>query len=109
MAANLGLVTHAAQRHAHELAIGRPRDGLAKRGLAHAGSAHQAQYRRLQPIDSLLHREVLDDALFDLFEAVMIGVEHLDGVGEVLVDLAFLLPRQPEQCVDEVANHRCFG
>ena len=34
MAADLGLVAHAAQRHAHELAIGGARDALAERGLA---------------------------------------------------------------------------
>ena len=36
VAADLGLVAHAAERHAHELAVGGARDGLAERGLADA-------------------------------------------------------------------------
>ena len=80
MAADLGLVAHAAQGHAHELAVGGLRDRLAERRLAHAGRADEAQDRRLQPVDALLHREVLDDALLHLLEAVVVGVEHLDRV-----------------------------
>src|SRR3546814_3074619 len=37
MAADLGLVAHAAQRHAHELAVGRLGDRLAQRSLATPG------------------------------------------------------------------------
>ena len=33
VAADLGFVAHAAQRHAHELAVRRAGDGLAQRGL----------------------------------------------------------------------------
>ena len=109
MAADLGLVAHAAQAHADELAAGRLRDRLAERGLAHAGRPDEAQDRRLQPVDALLHREVLDDALLDLLEAVMVGVEDLHRGGEVLADLALLPPRQREQRVDEVAHDRRLG
>ena len=91
------------------LRLGRPGDRLAERRLADAGRPDEAQDRRLQPVDALLHREVLDDALLDLLEAVVIGVEHLDGVGEVLADLALLAPRQAEQRVDVVAHDRRFG
>jgi hypothetical protein len=45
VAADLGLVAHAAQRHAHELAAGRLGDRLAERGLADAGRADEAQDR----------------------------------------------------------------
>jgi hypothetical protein len=44
---DLGLVTHAAQRLADELAPGRLGDRLAQRGLAHARRAHEAQDRPL--------------------------------------------------------------
>ena len=53
--------------------------------------------------------QVLDDALLDLLEAVVIGVEHLDRGREVLADLALLAPRQREQRVDVVAHDRRFG
>ncbi len=39
----------------------------------------------------------------------MIGVEHLDGVRQVLVDLALLAPRQAEQRVDVIAHDRRLG
>src|SRR5215467_5567658 len=45
MAADLGLVTHAAQRHAHEVAAGRLGDRLAQRGLADARWPDQAEDR----------------------------------------------------------------
>ena len=47
VAADLRLVVHAAQAHAHELAPGRLRDALAERGLADAGRADEAQDRAL--------------------------------------------------------------
>jgi hypothetical protein len=80
VAADLGLVAHAAQRHAHELAPGGPRHALAQRGLAHARRAHQAQDGRLDLVDALLHREVLEDAVLDLLQAVVVLVEHLSAL-----------------------------
>ena len=79
MAADLGLVAHAAERHAHEIAAGGPRDRLAERGLADAGRADEAEDRALHLLHALLHGEVLEDALLDLLEPVMVGVEHLLG------------------------------
>ena len=109
VAADLGLVAHATQAHAHELAVGRARDRLAKRGLAHARCADEAKDRSLQSFDALLHREILDDALFDFLQAIVVGVEHLDRVGQILVDLALLLPWQTEERVDEIAHDGRFG
>ena len=76
MAANLGFVAHAAERHAHELAIRRARDALAERRLADAGRADEAQDRALERLHALLHREVLEDALLDLLEPVVVFLEH---------------------------------
>jgi hypothetical protein len=42
MAADLGLVVHAAEAHAHELAAHGARDRLAERGLADAGRPDKA-------------------------------------------------------------------
>ena len=109
MAADLGLVTHAAQRHAHEVAAGRLGDRLAERGLADARRADQAQDRALHLVDALLDREVLEDALLDLLEAVMVGVENVLGVLQVLDDLGRLAPRNRQQPVEVVAHHRRLG
>jgi hypothetical protein len=45
VAADLGFVAHAAERHAHELATRRLGDRLAKRGLADAGGPTRQQDR----------------------------------------------------------------
>jgi hypothetical protein len=75
--ANLRLVTHTAEPHAHEGAPGRPRDRFAERGLARAGRADQAQDRSGQLVEALLDRKMLDDALLDLLQPVMVVVDDL--------------------------------
>src|SRR3546814_11615158 len=77
ISANLGFITHAAERHAHEVAAGRPRDRLAQAGLADAGRANQAEDRALQLARALLHGEILKDTLLDLLQTVMVVVQHL--------------------------------
>jgi hypothetical protein len=47
VAADLGLVAHTAQGHAHEAAAERAGDGAAERRLAHARRTHEAQDRSL--------------------------------------------------------------
>ena len=76
MAANLGFVAHAAERDAHELPLHRARDRLAERRLADARRADEAEDRPLHVAFELAHGEVLDDALLDLVEVVVIFVEH---------------------------------
>ncbi|MNM92285.1 hypothetical protein D3C81_1046120 [compost metagenome] len=107
--ADLGLVTHATQCHAHELAVRGARHRLAERGLAHTGGANQAQDRRLHLVHALLHREVLENPFLDLLEAIVVFVEHALGVRQVVIDLALLAPRQVDQRVDVVAHDGGFG
>ncbi len=76
VAADLGLVVHAAERDALELAAGGARDRLAERGLAHARRADEAQDRALAGGVELPHREVLEDPALDLVEAEVVLVEH---------------------------------
>ena len=76
MSANLGLVAHAAERDAHELPRHRARDRLAERRLADAGRADEAEDRPLHVALELADGQVLDDALLDLVEVVVILVEH---------------------------------
>ena len=108
MTADLRFVAHAAERHAHELAAGRLRDRLAERGLADAGRADEAQDRSGQLVGARLHGEILDDAVLDLLEPVVVVVEHfLRGV-EVLLDLGLLAPRDRQQPVEVVAHDGRF-
>ena len=112
VAADLGLVTDAAERHAHELAVQRARDRLADRRLAGAGRADQGQDRAgaLVLLDAALlaelaHGEVLDDAVLHVVEPRMVGVEHLTRVHRVEPFLGALAPRHREQPVEVGAHH----
>ena len=106
--ADFGLVAHAAERHAHELAPGRPRDRLAERGLADAGRPDQAQDRSGQLVGARLHREILDDAVLDLLQSVVIVVEHGLRRDQILLDLGLLVPRDRQQPVEIVAHDGRF-
>ena len=109
MAADLGLVAHAAQRHPHELAVGGLGDRLAQGGLAHARRPDQAQDRPLHLLHPRLHRQVLEDALLDLLQPVVVGIERVLRGLEVLANLAALLPWHAKQPVQVVAHHRGLG
>jgi hypothetical protein len=99
---------HAAERHAHELAVRGARDRLAERRLTHAGRPDEAENRRLDLFDALLHREILENAFLHLLETEVVFIQHAFGVREVVVDLALLAPRQADQRVDVVAHDGRF-
>ncbi len=109
VAADLGLVAHAAQRDAHEGAPRGPGDAAAQRGLAHPGGAHEAEDRALVLLHQGLHRQVLDDALLDLLQAVVVLLQHLLGPLQVAVVVGVHLPGQVQHPVDVVAHHRGLG
>src|SRR5258706_332962 len=103
--AYLGLVVHAAERHAHELAPERFRDALAERSLPDSRRADEAQDRPVAIRIELAHCEVLEDTLLDLFEAEMIRVENAPRFGDVDRVGLGALPRQLDQPVEIGANH----
>lgn len=109
MTADFGLIAHAAQRHADELAAGRLGDRLAERGLANAGRSDEAQDRSLQLLLAALHGEIFDDAVLDFVEAEMVGVEHILREGQVLLDLGVLAPRYRKDPVEIVAHDGRFS
>jgi hypothetical protein len=73
------------------------------------GRADEAQDRALQLVGARLHRQVLDDALLDLVETVVLLVEDLLGLGQVLLDLALDAPGDRQQPVEVVAHHGGLG
>ena len=75
-------------------------------GLAHARRAHEAEERALHLVLELAHGEVLDDALLDLLQAVVVLVEDLLGLLEVQVVLGGLAPGQGDHPVQPVAERR---
>ena len=109
VAADLGLVAHAAQRQPHELASGRLRDRSRERRLADAGRSHEAQDRALELLHQRLHRQVLEDALLDLLQAVVVLVEDPLGLDDVELLLGLLVPGQGEDPVDVVAHDGRLG
>ena len=80
MAADFGFIAHAAERHADELAAGGLGDGHAERGFADARRSDEAEDGALGILDELADGEELEDAVLDLFEAVVVFVEDLLGV-----------------------------
>ena len=109
MAADFGFIAHAAERQAHELASGGLGDRHAERSFADAGSADEAQDGTLGIFDQPAHRQEFEDALLDLFEAVVIAFEHLLGESQIADFLGFLLPWHRQQPVEVIARDRRFG
>ena len=110
MAADFGLVANATERDAHELATEGVCDRLAEGGLADAGRSDQREdHAALAVFDvallaELAHGEVLDDALLDVVEAGVVGIEDRACALDVARLLAVLAPRQLEQRVEVRAD-----
>ena len=109
MAADLRLVVHAPQADPRELAAHGAGDRLAERGLADAGRPDEAQDRRLAFGRQLAHRQILDDALLDLLQAVVIRIEDAACLGDVDVLRLGRRPGQLDQRVEVGADHAVFG
>lgn len=106
VAPDFRFVGHAAEAHPLELFVEARRDRLGDRRLARSRRAHEQQDRRrrgrgclqgrgcLHPAQHLHDGHVLDDALFDIPHAMMMGVEHAANLEEAEVALCFdHLPR----------------
>ena len=100
MSTNLGFVAHAAQRDAHELPSERLGNRARERCLADAGRAHEAEDRTLHVGIELPDREVLEDAIFDLLEPRVVGIEHLLGAMQVDDVIGPLAPWQSDEPVE---------
>ena len=109
MTADFALVMDAAQSHAHVFTAGGFGNRLAKRGFAHAGRAHQAQNRTFELVHAFLHRQVFQNALFHLFQAIVVGIKHQVGLHNIFANLAFLLPRNVYQRFDIIPHHGRLG
>ena len=94
MAADFGLVPHAAQTDADELAAQCAGDRFAQRCFADARRAHEAENRAFHLFFQLSDGEILEDAFLDLFQVVVVFVQDLGRGLQVEVVLRFLGPRQ---------------
>ena len=109
VAADLRLVVDAAEAHAHELAAHRAGDALAERRLADAGRADEGEDRAADLVGEGADREVLEDALLDLLEAVVVLVEDLGGLLDVVEVVGRDVPRQADEPVDVRPDHADLG
>ncbi|HLH29034.1 MAG TPA: hypothetical protein VKW77_08960, partial [Acidimicrobiales bacterium] len=103
MATDLGLVPHAAQGDPDELAVHGTGDGLAERGLAHAGRADEGEDGPCAPaLDApeaalateLAHGQVLEDPVLHVSEPVVVLVEDPGRFGHVQTVLRLDAPGQ---------------
>ena len=109
MAANLGLVAHAAQGEPHKLAAGGFGDRHSQRSFAHARRPGKTENRAFGIFHQLAHGEKFQNALLDFFQAVVVRVQHLFGVIDGARLLGALLPRHGQQPVNVVAADGGFG
>jgi hypothetical protein len=109
MTANLGLVTHAAERHANELPAERRRNRFRQRRLPDSGRPDEAENRALHVGLQLADGQVLDDAVLGALEAGMIGVEHRLGLQQIDVLVGPLRPRERDEPVDVGPGDRVLG
>ena len=72
MPADLRFVVESTEAHAHELPTHRLCNGLTERRLPDARRPCEAEDRTLHLWGELAHREVLNDALLHLLQAVVI-------------------------------------
>ncbi len=112
VAADLGLVVHAAKREADELSIGRTGDGLAQTCLANSRRPDQTQDRLACAVDDaavlaqFLDRQVFEDAFFDLLQTVVVFVEDLSRVRHVDAHATVAAPRQRHEPIQVGPNDR---
>ena len=109
MTADLGFVANAAQGHADESAAEGARDRPAERRLADARRPDETEDRAVQATDQPEDGDVIEDAVLDLLEAVVVLVQHAPRVLDVQDVVRALGPGDAEHPVEVVAPDRRFG
>ena len=109
VAADLGLVAHAADRDPLELASKRAGDRPPEARLADSGRADEAEDRAVGVRVQRPHGQVLEDPVLHLLEVVVVGVEDLAGVLDVEVVGGRLRPRQVDQPLQVGADDAVLG
>src|SRR5215469_8017807 len=105
MPANFCFIMHAAQGNACELATQRAGNRAAQRCLADPGRSDEAQDLPLaftigvssaagKPLAQMAYREELDDALFDIFQPVVILLEHAASGFNIKAIISAFIPWQ---------------
>lgn len=77
MTADFRFIAYATQRHTDILTSGRFGDGLSQRGFTHPRRSYQTQNWPFDFVYTALYREVLKNAVFHAFRAVVVGIRDL--------------------------------
>ena len=107
--ADFGFVAQPSEAHAHVFAAERLGNASTQRRFSNPWRAVQTQDGGLEVALDFEHGEVLDDALLDFFEAVVVLVEHGLGVIQVKIVLRHLIPWQVEQRLEVIGLHAVFA
>ncbi|EKD60156.1 MAG: hypothetical protein ACD_54C00910G0002 [uncultured bacterium] len=108
VATDLRFVAHAAQRNPNELAPGCLRNRPPEAGFTHTRRPDEAQDRPLQLGRARLHRQIFDDAFLDLFQTIVIGIQHLLRRSQIFLDAGRHPPRHAQQPIQIVAHNGRF-
>ena len=105
MPSNFRLITNATKCHSHKLTVGRLGNRFTQRGLTHTRRAYKAKNGALKLAYSLLHREVLEDAVLNLFKSVVILIKNRLSSLDIVLYLAAFCPGEAHQPIDVAANN----
>ena len=108
VAADLGFIPHAAKAQADILAAQAFGDGACNAGLADARRANEADDLALDVRGKFPDGQHLKDAVFDLFQAVVVAVKDALGLGDVEVVLGEGVPRQLQTGIQISADDRAL-
>ncbi len=110
MAADIGFIAHAAKRNARVFAPHCLGNRAGNRRFADAGRADKAEHLPLDLGRKRLDGKELKNALFYLFQAVVVAVEHPFCLGKIDLIPCFLVPGQLEHgfqvCTDDAGLGR---
>ena len=109
VAADFGFVVHAAHGDAGELAAEGAGDGAAEGGFAHAGRSDEAEDGAFEDGLELEDGEVVEDAVLDLFEVVVIFVEDFGGALDIDLGAGGGGPGEGGHPLELGAGHAVFG
>ncbi len=106
MATNLGLITYAAKRNAHEGPVKGVGDGARHRTLPHSRWPHETKRRvGLVLAEQLAHRQEFQHPFLDLLEAVMAAVQVPGHGGQLIIRLlGKLAPGQDKNIIQIITD-----
>ena len=108
MPADLRLIAHAAEGDTNKFAVHRICDGPPKRCFSDARWADETKNRRLTLGPELENRQVFQDALFNLFQIIVVAIEDLTCLGDVDFLRSKDVPRQRHKPVKIGARDGIF-